>query len=214
MADLDKLLENLKQDWQQKQVVKSPRAMNQPNPNSKATDDLLAEIKADFDSNKNKKEAKPLKGSASKNVEPMADLLAEVRAQFDDKKEQQLRRSTISAEEVGNLLSEVETQFSGRKEPDSQRSSSSGSTNSLAEIQAKFEEKRKATKSYDYEESALELRLEEQKKQRQRRVLTHRAQEWLKNLNPLSEEGMWFEEFADSYPSPLEAAIEYLAALE
>lgn len=37
------------------------------------------------------------------------------------------------------------------------------------------------------------------------------AKEWLKNLDPLSSEGLWFKEFAKHYPSELEAALDYLS---
>lgn len=36
------------------------------------------------------------------------------------------------------------------------------------------------------------------------------ATEWLKKLDPLGGEGLWFEEFAKNYPSRLEAAIALL----
>ncbi|MCA1904210.1 MAG: hypothetical protein LDL47_05155 [Cyanobacteria bacterium KgW148] len=39
---------------------------------------------------------------------------------------------------------------------------------------------------------------------------TDRAKEWLKELDPLSSEGLWFKEFAKHYPSELEAALDYL----
>ncbi|MBD2136743.1 hypothetical protein H6F32_03860 [Anabaena sp. FACHB-1237] len=40
--------------------------------------------------------------------------------------------------------------------------------------------------------------------------LEKQAQEWLKKLDPLSTEGLWFEGFARNYPSKLAAAIDYL----
>jgi len=40
---------------------------------------------------------------------------------------------------------------------------------------------------------------------------TQEANEWLKKLDPLSGEGLWFEEFAKNYPSRLEAAIALIA---
>lgn len=40
---------------------------------------------------------------------------------------------------------------------------------------------------------------------------TQQANEWLKKLDPLSGEGLWFEEFAKNYPSRLEAAIALIA---
>ncbi len=36
------------------------------------------------------------------------------------------------------------------------------------------------------------------------------AKDWLKQLDPLSTEGLWFERFAEGYPTKLEAAINYL----
>ncbi len=41
---------------------------------------------------------------------------------------------------------------------------------------------------------------------------TQQADEWLKKLDPLSGEGLWFAEFAKNYPSRLEAAIALIAA--
>ncbi|NJQ98851.1 MAG: hypothetical protein HC784_17435, partial [Hydrococcus sp. CSU_1_8] len=47
---------------------------------------------------------------------------------------------------------------------------------------------------------------EAQRQQRKKQALRQQAQEWLKKLNPRSEEGKWFEEFSYSYESKLEAA--------
>jgi len=56
-------------------------------------------------------------------------------------------------------------------------------------------------------------RLEHLKQQR-RQALTVKAQEWLKNLDPNSSEGRWFEEFACNYETRIVAAIDYLEALQ
>ncbi len=63
-------------------------------------------------------------------------------------------------------------------------------------------------------ENLEEIRRQELEKQRERKQLTLQAELWLKNLDPYSDEGFWFEQFAHSYPSKLEAAIEYLKALQ
>jgi len=42
------------------------------------------------------------------------------------------------------------------------------------------------------------------------KAITKTATEWLKKLDPLGGEGLWFEEFAKNYPSRLEAAIALL----
>jgi hypothetical protein len=54
----------------------------------------------------------------------------------------------------------------------------------------------------------------EQLKQQRRAELSHTAQQWLNKLPPQSEEGRWFAEFACNYASQLEAAIDYLEALQ
>jgi hypothetical protein len=36
------------------------------------------------------------------------------------------------------------------------------------------------------------------------------ANKWLRQVDPLSSEGLWFKDFARNYPSELEAAIAYL----
>jgi len=49
--------------------------------------------------------------------------------------------------------------------------------------------------------------VENSQKAKSRQLYEQRAKEWLKMLDPLSGEGLWFEEFAKNYPSKLEAAI-------
>jgi hypothetical protein len=41
-------------------------------------------------------------------------------------------------------------------------------------------------------------------------IIAQKATEWLKQLDPLGGEGLWFEEFAKNYSSRLEAAIALL----
>ncbi|MEB3225650.1 MAG: hypothetical protein VKJ86_07580 [Synechococcus sp.] len=54
----------------------------------------------------------------------------------------------------------------------------------------------------------------EKQKQLQEKYWRTKAETWLKELDPLSNEGLWFMEFAKSYNDRLSAAIEYLQALE
>ncbi|WP_271253092.1 salt stress protein, Slr1339 family [Pseudanabaena sp. Chao 1811] len=49
--------------------------------------------------------------------------------------------------------------------------------------------------------------VEDRQKAKDRQIYEQKAREWLKTLDPLSGEGLWFEEFAKNYPSKLEAAI-------
>lgn len=45
-------------------------------------------------------------------------------------------------------------------------------------------------------------------------ALRGEAQAWLKTLDPFSSEGLWFERFAEGYPSKLDAAMGYLQSDE
>lgn len=49
-----------------------------------------------------------------------------------------------------------------------------------------------------------------QEQQQKKANLEKTARQWLKNLDPLSGEGLWFTDFARNFSSPLEAAIAYL----
>jgi len=49
--------------------------------------------------------------------------------------------------------------------------------------------------------------VEDRQKAKDRQMYEQKAREWLKMIDPLSGEGLWFEEFAKNYPSKLEAAI-------
>ncbi|WP_434686118.1 salt stress protein, Slr1339 family [Pseudanabaena minima] len=50
----------------------------------------------------------------------------------------------------------------------------------------------------------------DRQKAKDQEAISKTATEWLKKLDPLGGEGLWFEEFAKNYPSRLEAAIALL----
>ena len=54
-----------------------------------------------------------------------------------------------------------------------------------------------------------------QQKAQQQKIKEIEAQaiSWLKNLDPMSSEGLWFTDFAKKYPSKIAAAVEYLRSL-
>jgi hypothetical protein len=84
----------------------------------------------------------------------------------------------------------------------------------LSQIQAEFAEQDKAEELKRQQQIKEEKIRQEKIKQQQKQALTKDAEAWLKKLNPRSAEGLWFEEFAYSYSSKLEAAIDYLQALK
>jgi hypothetical protein len=84
----------------------------------------------------------------------------------------------------------------------------------LDDVKADFQDKDLAKELQRQEEIAAEKNRQEKIKLKQRQNLEKQAKTWLAKLEPLSQEGLWFEKFAEGYPSTLEAAIEYLQGLE
>ncbi len=90
----------------------------------------------------------------------------------------------------------------------------------IAEIERDYrqqERKREtliAAKKRQEQELLAAQKQAELREQRRKAALKEKAQKWLQNLNPRTEEGRWFEEFSYSYESKLKAAIDYLEAME
>ncbi|MBH8576610.1 hypothetical protein I8752_27205 [Nostocaceae cyanobacterium CENA369] len=82
--------------------------------------------------------------------------------------------------------------------------------NLLAEVQADFAAQDEAEELRKQQELEQERIRQAQIKAKQLEALKNQAKEWLDKLDPFSPEGLWFERFSESYPSKLEAAIEYL----
>ncbi|MCL1464293.1 salt stress protein, Slr1339 family [Argonema galeatum] len=199
-------------------------------------DDLLADIKAEYEEKekpKTPKKQQPLKEERSPQLpqipapqtqvywqnnlsrsSPEDNLLAEIKAEFEEqnKPSQAKKQPTLKWEESRQQLPSVPLpleQVSWQKTivP------SSAENSLLVELKAEVEEKQKEEELKKQQQLKEEQLRQEQIKQQQRQALTKEAQEWLKKLNIRSAEGLWFEEFAYDYPSKLEAAIDYLQAL-
>ncbi|HYW22062.1 MAG TPA: hypothetical protein VE956_22675 [Nodularia sp. (in: cyanobacteria)] len=80
----------------------------------------------------------------------------------------------------------------------------------LAEVGADFAAQDEAEVLKKQQELEQEKIRQAEIKAQEIAALQREAQAWLKKLDPFSSEGLWFESFAESYPSKLEAAIEYL----
>lgn len=84
--------------------------------------------------------------------------------------------------------------------------------NVLSQVKQDFEHK-ELLEEQQKQQLLEEQRIRQEKlKVKELEGLKKQAQEWLNKLEPLSPEGLWFESFAKSYNSQLEAAIEYLQA--
>ncbi|MEH2323633.1 MAG: hypothetical protein V7K32_08675 [Nostoc sp.] len=123
---------------------------------------------------------------------------------------------------IDKLLAELQTEY---KEVQPQQQSKSATAKSfipslpkssffidniLAEVKADFAQEDAAIELKRQQRLEQERIRQEQLKAKQLEALKVQAKEWLAKVDPLSSEGLWFERFAESYPSKLEAAIEYL----
>lgn len=157
-------------------------------------------------------------------MESIDDLLAQVKAEYlGTDKTQQLQKKSLFEEEEFKSPSPV--QPTDQYQPSPPISLSNTEESLLAELKAEFAEQERLKEIHQQQQLQEEQRRQEkqrqeeqlrvqQQEQRRKEALTQQATTWLKNLNPHSEEGLWFEEFSYSYPSQLEAAIDYLQALK
>ena len=207
-------------------------AMENQNSASSPLDDLLSQVKAEFDQSKPLPQLQSNSQSESNNPQ-LQELISKVKTEFAKKRKNyqsggdnhNSSSTTSSSAPLDDLLTQVRAEFdsqppsqlkSNQSRPSSnhRNSSTQNDEDFFATVQSKFEQKKQTQASQSYEQSVNEVRLEEQRKQRKQRSLVRQAKEWLSNLDPHSEEGLWFEEFAYSYPSRLEAAIDYVEALK
>ena len=79
----------------------------------------------------------------------------------------------------------------------------------LSYEQKELEEQQEKQILFHQQQLAAQQQAEAKRKRQERQ-----AQQWLKELDPLTTEGIWFTGFARNYPSLLEAAIDYLEASE
>lgn len=106
--------------------------------------------------------------------------------------------------DLDRLLAEVQADFNNPPTaPKSLKNDSPAIDNVLSQVKADYEQQDRA-------QSQLKQQQLQAEQLKQIETLKTRAKEWLKQLDPLSTEGLWFERFAESYPTKIEAAINYL----
>lgn len=127
---------------------------------------------------------------------------------------------------IDKLLAEIKAEY-GIQKPEQQQpppvakpinqpqpKSASLIDNLLAEVKADFEQKDLAREMQRQQELQQEQIGQEKLRAKKQEAVKKQAKDWLAKLDPLSSEGLWFERFAETYPSKLEAAVEYLQASE
>lgn len=187
-------------------------------------EDLLAQLKAEFEPKR--KAIENNSSSVSKSKQPpqnnsssssMDGMLNELREELESARRgnNQATRSSQSPQPAVqnnnqnnskyrdrlNVLIEQDYQMQARKR-EAKR----------AEIR-KQEAARIAEEKRRQQELIAARKREELREINRKKALREKAKLWLKNLNPRSEEGKWFQEFAYSYENKLDAAVDYLEAM-
>ncbi len=203
MGSIDDFLEQLTDQHQEKKEKlnsrqsssKSPNNLNQMNSNEDNIDAYISQLE-----NKTKDNKSPTVTD---------DLLQDIESNYPAPK-----TKTSQVNHSKDVLAEIEQQFKQQtktKEIISNPQDSSIVDNSIRQIVRHSENKIKTQQNAA--ENLADIKQEELNKQREVKQLTRKAEIWLKNLDPNSDEGFWFEQFAMSYESKQEAAMEYLKAL-
>ncbi|VEP13282.1 conserved hypothetical protein [Hyella patelloides LEGE 07179] len=148
-------------------------------------DELLSDLKSQYNASNTTEK--------SQNNDKIEDLLNEVKSQ--------LKPNNISAKAKNNQVTSNNPQVNEY----------------LDSLKAQYRNQQshqQAQKDLIYNRNQQEIIVQEQQKQLKHKQLIRQAEKWLANLDPTSDEGMWFNQLAESYPSKLDAAISYLSTLD
>jgi hypothetical protein len=136
------------------------------------------------------------------------ELFQEIKSQYrqrQDRTDLPTNSDRNNSDEPEDALEQIKSQY----QQNPKQSDDSENDDPLEQFKQQYQQQ-KQTEWQKHQVEIRETEAERQKKEKQRK---QKAQKWLDNLEPYSEEGLWFEDFARSYSSRLEAAIDYLQAL-
>ena len=185
--------------------------------------DLLAQLKAEFEpeqakskTNKLPERKSPPQSTPQTSQASMDRMLADLR---EDLESGRGRPNSTPSESSSQVKSSQEVRSSAKDRDrlnalidTDYRRQAHKREEKLAEI--KRQEEAKIAEQKRRQQELIEAQKREELRERRRKeALRGKAQQWLKNLNPRSEEGQWFEEFSYSYEDKLQAAIDYLEAM-
>jgi hypothetical protein len=208
-SKLDELVNQLKAEYTNK-----PSAMSEDKAHANANEELLAEVKSQFQEKS---------ASAATDDDLMDDIKSRYQKQSQDNtsdlslpelKSQLQNLSPSHQNENEELLAQIKSGYQQQKQVASAQNNNSRTDQWLGSLKEQHQTGKTYEDERDLKRNREEILKAEQQKQKKRKHLTQKAQAWLENLDPYSDEGFWFEEFAESYHSRLEAAIEYIAVFE
>jgi hypothetical protein len=162
-------------------------------------DRLLAELKAEYQ--ESKKKSAELKSQPTTPAEPPSPA-----ASVPSTQPIKTVNKTLDYGNVDNDLAQIKAEYEAQdKTQESVKQE---------QLKAEYKEPNKAQEIVVKQEQPLAEKVVE----KQSHVQTHRekvrqAQVWLKNLDKNSDERFWFDQFAFKYSSRIDAAIDYLQAV-
>jgi hypothetical protein len=171
-------------------------------------DDLLAQVKAELEPDQKTPPPKPAYFVTE------ADLQAP--SPTSGNSFPSSSRSFVNDKPADHLLEQLKAEFAEQEQQETAlRQQQLREDQKIQERELREAQFRERQDRERQEQHLLEQQLREQQKQdRKRQALKQEAEVWLRKLHPNTEEGRWFTEFSYNYPSKLEAAIDYLAALK
>lgn len=146
-------------------------------------------------------------------MESIDELLAQIEVEYKGQEQSKLLKGKPVYEEEKLPSKLLKTQASQTQYRD-KGFGSNAEDKLLLEVKTEFEKLDQVEQLKREQYQREKKRTEEQRLVKRRQELTQQANEWLKSLDINSQEGLWFEEFAYNYSSKLEAAIDYLQALD
>lgn len=164
-------------------------------------DKLLASIKAEYNKSDTEQPKQSLPKKASEGF-------------FQDEVYPSTPQNFKSEASLDSLLSEVEAETSTNQQPSTKLNQPLKNTdtlnNILSDIKKDYEAQERASEEIRQSQLKAEQERQQQLKQQAAQKLQLQAIAWLKELDSLSSEGLWFDSFAKKYDSKLAAAIAYL----
>ncbi|MDJ1185564.1 salt stress protein, Slr1339 family [Roseofilum casamattae] len=216
MSSIDDLLNELRAGHQEKghESGDNPPASSAPGNTADNTDNLLDDLRSQFTSQPTPSPAPETDLDAIKQQfrpqatppSPEADSsLDELKQRYQQNQEQ----AKTQSKGVNPDLEQVRLKaVQLRSQREAENVAAEQTDDILSNMRDRFIQDRAVAR-----QKAEAAKEEERQRQEQRRALKPRARKWLEELDPYSDEGYWFDQFAQSYSDRLEAALDYLQAM-
>lgn len=160
-------------------------------------DDLLSQLKAEYHSQEEPRPINQPPVPPKISPEPPPNSVDHLLDQLKGEVKDTLPQPTTSVKKISS-----HSRFTPPVEP-----------NLFQELRSQYQKQDQIDAERQQQEILEKQRLVEQREQKKQEALKEKAKMWLKQLNPKSDEGKWFEEFSYSYESKIEAAMHYLEAM-